>query len=123
MILGGLLLIYIAILTLKEISKFCTCRSLSKSGAFDITNDTISSAGNRPHLLFRHKYSPYLYFSVFRAFELPTNKRFYEWSDVYEMSANGVKLYSSAGDTFYIVTTDGKTPLMVYNTKLFEYKE
>lgn len=48
------------------------------------------------------------------------NHRFYTWSDLYCLSADGVvDTYAEKDDLFYIVT-HGKQIVMVYNTKLFE---
>ncbi len=62
-------------------------------------------------------------FAAFGFFRFSIYKKFYKWSKLYCLDAEGMRMYSEVGDTFYIVTADGKHPLMVYNTKLFEYKE
>ena len=62
-------------------------------------------------------------FSSFGFYRFSIYKRFYKWSNMYCLDAEGMRIYADIDDTFYIVTVDGKHPLVVYNTKLFEYKE
>ena len=50
----------------------------------------------------------------------------YAWSDLYSMSPGGIYNTSILGDTFYVAVRKDdprKTPLWIYNTKLFELAE
>lgn len=64
----------------------------------------------------------YLTFKCLGVYYIPESKH-YSWSEQYRISSGGLRATAVPGDTFYIVTDDGKTPLVVYNTKLFEYKD
>lgn len=63
-----------------------------------------------------------LSFQNFGRYRVPAQQH-YAWSELYSMSPDGIYNTSIIGDTFYIAIRKGdpkKTPLWVYNAKLFE---
>lgn len=64
----------------------------------------------------------YLTFKCFGVYFVSQGE-YYSWSERYKTHTEGLRATSVPGDCFYIVTDDGKTPLLVYNTKFFEYKD
>ncbi len=63
-----------------------------------------------------------LCFKSFGDYRVPAQQH-YAWSELYSMSPKGIYVTSIIGDTFYIAIRKDdpkKTPLWVYNTKLFE---
>ena len=77
--------------------------------------DYVFSGNVRRHLLVFKSFGNYL---------IPNGMN-YCWSDEYYMSDDGVYNTSVAGNTFYIVyyrEDETRTPVMVYNTKFFEWQ-
>ena len=64
-----------------------------------------------------------LHFGRFKPFPFLKRDIFYKWSKAYKMDGYSLLNSSASGDKFYIVTLNGKTPIMVYNAKMFDYKE
>ncbi|MBQ5764922.1 MAG: hypothetical protein IIW03_02115, partial [Clostridia bacterium] len=48
---------------------------------------------------------------------------YYKWSQKRSMKGFDLLETSVREDKFYIVSFNGKTPIMVYNTRFFDYKE
>ncbi len=65
---------------------------------------------------------PYrLVFSGFGEYKILSGE-YYTTSDIYRMNEKGVYNYAASGDYHYLVVC-GKNIALVYNTKMFEYKE
>lgn len=62
-----------------------------------------------------------LYMGAAYAFE----NRHYKWSEMYNMSAQGIYNYSKIDDDFYLVFSNEKKRnlLLIYNKKLFDFKD
>ncbi len=79
---------------------------------YDGASYNMRSNEYRLHFSINNKGKRYMY--------IHRDRRFYTWSDLYCLSADGVvDTYAEKDDLFYIVTR-GKRVVMVYNTKLFE---
>lgn len=110
-------------------------RSMAKKGEFVIVQERLTVAGNAARFKGRvrekfdffdwHKREVLFRFSGYGDYYLPNMKQ-YKWSERYAMSVEGMLNTSIIGDTFYLVIFKNdkkKTPVMIYNTKFFEYKE
>ena len=64
-----------------------------------------------------------LKFHAHKDFGFSKRDIFYDWSNAYRMEGYSLLNSSAPGDKFYIVSFNGKTPIMVYNTRFFDYKE
>lgn len=69
----------------------------------------------------RYKPTHYMFFSSFGKYRI-AETTYYSWSQQYAVGVRGMLTYAVPGDTYYIVTQNDKTILMVYNTKLFDYR-
>ena len=63
-----------------------------------------------------------LCFGKYKPFKFKKRNVFYKWSAAYKMDGYSLLNSSAPGDKFYIVTLGSKTPIMVYNAKMFDYK-
>ena len=63
-----------------------------------------------------------LCFGKHKPFKFKKRNVFYKWSEAYKMDGYSLLNSSAPGDKFYIVTLGGKTPRIVYNAKMFDYK-
>lgn len=115
-IILSVLEIWLITLLVKECIHHKHYRTAYKKEEYSVATDTLEALTiTRFYMVF--------YFSSHKPLFMASYKRYYKWSKNYCLDENGMQMYSTKGDTFYIVTTDGKHPLMVYNTKLFEYKD
>lgn len=121
----------------KEIIVLTKNRKLILNGDFNVTTEKIVNTFPKerynkflvlglfinPVLAFyiiEHK--PYrLVFSGFGEYKI-LNGKYYTSSDIYEMTEKGVYNRAATGDLHYLVVC-GKNIALVYNTKMFEYKE
>ncbi|MBE6750623.1 MAG: hypothetical protein E7560_05620 [Ruminococcaceae bacterium] len=68
------------------------------------------------------KLNYHLFFMVNGDYCIKRNKN-YVCSEMYTMEAKGVYRYAEVGDEFYLAVVNKNTILLVYNTKLFDFKE
>ncbi len=120
-LVGGSLVTIIVSLV---VSTYRRRRSADKNRYQVILDQLVHTEDDRDRLLDGNQIGLYRYleFALFGKYEIP-KRTHYAWSKLYAMSDEGLYNTAISGDTFYIVTVDGKHPLVVYNTKLFEYKE
>lgn len=119
-------------------------RKMVQNGEFEIVRDTLTVAGTVARYkggahekldlwtFFidkrygrRYENPIWFQFAKYGDYHLPLTKM-YKWSERYAMSDEGVQNTSLIGDEFYIVLYHGdqkKKPVMIYNTKLFDYME
>lgn len=125
-ILYSILFIVASVCEIITLHKVVSRRKMLKQAAFDVDEDVLLGST----LDARVSSSPYcnchlLQFSRSGDFYIPYGTS-YEWSKDYYMSDRGVFNSAIVDDTFYVVTykKDKKQqPVMVYNTKFFEYRE
>ncbi len=110
------------------VCSFLFTRNMIQTEAFTVTQDELLYIDRVRHRSTRrygprYYYVEVLHFSSFGIFESPSP--IYSWSETMKMGAERLIETSSSGDTFYVVTYNrGKRkPMMVYNTRLFEWKE
>ncbi len=63
-----------------------------------------------------------LEFCKYKNFYFSKRDIFYKWSEAYKMDGYSLLNSSAPGDKFYIVSFNGKTPQVIYNAKMFDYK-
>ena len=100
-------------------------RCCADSTTYQVHLDQLIQIGDDCHELFLANGFGIHYHLVFASCgKFPLRKTtYYSRSDLYQMTDEGIVNTSVEGDTFYVVTNSKKSILMVYNTKLFEYKE
>ena len=69
-----------------------------------------------------HASNPSLYLKDFGKFSVLEGYH-YKWSKNHMMDAEAIYNRSSVKDMFYVVTTNKRDVLLVYNTKIFKYTD
>jgi len=116
---AGFLLFIAVKFTVDTLIRFFRYRPIAVSCQYTVTVDTMTHIEKNTNPFFYHKHWPRVCFATYKPFLAIGQTRY-----TMHLEKWHVGFFSNAceGDTFYIVTDDGKTPLMVYNTKFFEYK-
>jgi len=89
-----------------------------------VTEDTLVSTV-QDYVYTRYEHRHLLVFENFGNYLIPEG-RLYTWSKDFYMSDDGIYNTSVPGNTFYIAyyrEDETRTPIMVYNTKFFEWNE
>ena len=88
-------------------------------GDFKIEIDTLL---NTESFMFARFTNAVLRFLRYKPFGFSKAETYYKWSQ--KRSMKGFDLFETSvrEDKFYIVSFNGKTPIMVYNTRFFDYK-
>mgnify|MGYP003503599888 CR=1 FL=1 len=99
-----------------------------KQGKFEINTDILSNINCAPNAatkinwLYERRRPERLNFEKNLTFTFKKRNVFYKWSEAYKMDGYSLLNSSAPGDKFYIVSFNGKAPIMVYNTRFFDYK-
>ena len=86
-------------------------------GKFNVVFDTLLCTRT-----YHARHQASLNFSKYHNFVFGMSQSFYAWSRPYSMNSQELLKSSKQGDTFYIATVDDISPIMVYNTRFFDYK-
>ncbi len=113
------IILYLVMLTRKRI----LVSSAIKKGTINIVTDKLKDrkeqAAEEADSRLQKKM---LYFDDFGKFHVKDHDKYYTFDRSLRMDS--VEFYESSkpGDIFYIVTYDNKKPILLYNTKYFEYE-